>query len=87
MHFMAWAATSGAIAKLRIGSSIPHLTGVRLKTLDVVWPEPKVQASVAAFLDAAKTEVASMVVAQSENERTLAGLEQATLAEAFRGEL
>ncbi|MCA9998242.1 MAG: restriction endonuclease subunit S, partial [Anaerolineales bacterium] len=43
MHFMAWAATNGEIAKLHTGSAIPHLTGVKLKTLDVLWPEPEKQ--------------------------------------------
>jgi type I restriction enzyme S subunit len=87
MHFLAWAAKNGAIAKLRTGSAIPHLTGVRLKTLDVIWPEPVVQRQVVGMLDQIKLQVAEMQESQSENKTLLNEVEHSILAQAFRGEL
>ncbi|MCS6841143.1 MAG: restriction endonuclease subunit S [Roseiflexaceae bacterium] len=87
MHFIAWAAERGDIAKLRTGSAIPHLTGVKLNTLKVIWPKREVQYQVAATLDQIKTEIAQMQVSQTENSALLDQTEQTILAHAFRGEL
>lgn len=87
MHFMAWAAKNGAISELQTGSAIPHLTGVKLKTLDVIWPEPTVQQQVIAVLDSIQRDTTEMQTIQSENAALLNQMEQAILAKAFSGEL
>ena len=87
MHFMAWAAKNGAISELQTGSAIPHLTGVKLKTLDVIWPEPTVQQQVIAVLDSIQRDTTEMQTIQSENAALLNQMEQAILTQAFRGEL
>jgi restriction endonuclease S subunit len=86
MHFMAWAAKNGAIAELRTGSAIPHLTGVRLKTLELIWPESDVQQQTAARLDDVQQSVKEMQSMQAENISVLHMMEEAILAQAFRGE-
>ncbi|MCS7016674.1 MAG: restriction endonuclease subunit S [Gemmatales bacterium] len=87
MHFIAWAAEHGAIAELRTGSAIPHLTGVKLKTLEVIWPEPRVQHQVVVTLDQIKAEITEMRVSESENALLLDQIEQSILFQGFRGEL
>lgn len=87
MHFMAWAASNGEIAKLHTGSAIPHLTGVKLKTLNVLWPEPQKQLQIVAFLDSVKVEINEMARNNEDSELQLVELEQSVLAQAFRGDL
>ena len=87
MHFMAWAATNGEIAKLHTGSAIPHLTGVKLKTLDVLWPEPEKQFYITAYLDSVNSEISEMTCTNQETKLQVEELEQSILAQAFRGEL
>ena len=85
MHFMAWAAKNGAISELRTGSAIPHLTGIKLKTLDVIWPEPTVQKQVVAVLDNIQRDTTEIQTIQSENAALLNQMEQSILVQAFRG--
>lgn len=88
MHFMAWAAKNGAIARLMTGAAIPHLTGVKLKTLDVIWPDRIIDLhKVATFLDSAQLEVSEMQSTNDNDRMLLEQMEQAILAQAFRGEL
>lgn len=87
MHFMAWEAKNGAVSKLRTGSAIPHLTGVKLKTLDVIWPEPVVQQQVVALLDSIQREIIEIQGVESEQASLVDYVEQAILTQALRGEL
>ena len=87
MHFLAWAATNGAIANLRTGSAIPHLTGIKLKMLDVIWPEPSVQQEVVNILDGIQAELRNLNAIRDETITVVQQLEQSILAQAFRGEL
>jgi type I restriction enzyme S subunit len=87
MHFIAWASTSGAIAELRTGSAIPHLTGVRLKTLEVVWPSTSEQYRIVKYLDGVQAQVTELKRLQTESAAELKRLSGAVLARAFRGEL
>ena len=87
MHFVAWASTSGAIAELRTGSAIPHLTGVRLKTLEVIWPTTSEQHGIVAYLDSVQAHVVELQRLQAQSATELERLEGAILARAFRGEL
>ena len=79
--------TSVAIAELRTGSAIPHLTGVRLKTLEVIWPAPPDQHRIVAHVDEVKAHVAALKRALEATVSELERLEQAILARAFQGEL
>jgi type I restriction enzyme S subunit len=85
MHFIAWASTSGAIAELRTGSAIPHLTGVRLKTLEVIWPRIPEQERVVEYLDSVQSETRDLKRIQAESTAELDRLEQSILARAFQG--
>jgi type I restriction enzyme S subunit len=87
MHFIAWASTNGAIAELRTGSAIPHLTGVRLKTLEVVWPSISEQHRIVEYLDGVQAQVTELKRLQAESAAELERLSGAVLARAFRGEL
>lgn len=87
MHYMAWATRNGAIAKLRTGAAIPHLTGVKLKTLDVIWPDPRVQIEVTDYLDSVGRGIKEMQNTQQDDYKWFQEMEQAILNQAFRGEL
>jgi type I restriction enzyme S subunit len=87
MHYMAWATRNGAIAKLRTGAAIPHLTGVKLKTLDVIWPEPKIQIEITDYLDSVGCGIKDMQNTQQDDCKWFQEMEQSILNQAFRGEL
>lgn len=87
MHYMAWSSKNGAIAQLKTGAAIPHLTGASLSTLDVVWPDPIEQKKVVIHLDTVSDEIKAMQMENKENSLLLTQLEQSFLAQAFRGEL
>ena len=87
MHFMAWVAKNGAIARLMTGAALPHLTGIKLKTLDVIWPDPDIQSEIVYYLDSVAGEIEAMHDANRSDEKLLAQMERAILAQAFRGEL
>jgi len=87
MHYMAWATRNGAIAKLRTGAAIPHLTGVKLKTLNVIWPEPQIQIEVTDYLDSVGRGIKEMQDTQQDDCKWFQEMEQAILNQAFRGEL
>lgn len=87
MHYMAWSAKSGEIAKLKTGATIPHLTGASLKTLDVIWVDPIEQKRVVAYLDVIGSESKELQKGNQENADLITQLEQSLLSQAFRGEL
>jgi type I restriction enzyme S subunit len=87
MHFIAWASTNGAIAELRTGSAIPHLTGIRLKTLEIIWPTASEQHRIVDYLDGVQAQVAELKRLQAASAAELEQLGGAVLARAFQGEL
>jgi type I restriction enzyme S subunit len=87
LHYMAWASSNGAIAKLKTGAAIPHLTGVKLKTLDVIWPDPDKQVQIVEYLDSIKKEIDEMGILQNADTQLIQNLEQSILTQAFKGEL
>jgi type I restriction enzyme S subunit len=87
MHFIAWASVNGAIAELRTGSAIPHLTGVRLKTLEVIWPTTSEQRRIVGYLDGVQAQITELKRLQAASAAELERLSGAVLARAFRGEL
>ena len=90
-HFMLqhlfWAANQGHWAELKTQTTIPHLTGVKLKSYPVVVPPLPEQRRIVAELDALQSEVNALKRLQADTAAELDTLLPTVLDRAFKGEL
>jgi type I restriction enzyme S subunit len=87
LHHLLWAAREGHWSKLKTQTTIPHLTGVKLKTYPVILPPLPVQERTISELDALQREVDKLKRLQAEASTQLNALFPAVLAKAFSGAL
>ncbi len=84
---MFWAANEGHWLELKTQTTIPHLTGVKLKAYHVFVPPLPEQRQIVSKLDALQAEVDALKRLQAEATAELAALLPAILDKAFKGEL
>jgi type I restriction enzyme S subunit len=87
LHHLFWAASEGHWLALKTQTTIPHLTGVKLKAYLVAVPSLPEQRRIVAELDALQAEVDTLKCLQSETAVELNALLPAVLDRAFKGEL
>ncbi|MDR0816008.1 MAG: restriction endonuclease subunit S [Desulfovibrio sp.] len=87
LHHLFWAADEGHWLALKTQTTIPHLTGVKLKAYSIVVPTLPVQRRIVAELDTLQTQVDALKCLQAETAAELDALLPAVLDRAFKGEL
>lgn len=87
LHHLFWAAHEGHWIELKTQTTIPHLTGVKLKAYPVFIPPLTYQRKIVAELDSLKSEINNMKMLQTETTAELDALLPAILDRAFKGEL
>ena len=87
LHHLFWAADQGHWRALKTQTTIPHLTGVKLKAYPVYVPPLHEQHRIVAELDILRAEVDNLKHLQAETSAELNALLPAILDRAFKGEL
>jgi type I restriction enzyme S subunit len=87
LNHLFWAANEGHWQELKTQTTIPHLTGVKLKAYQVFVPPLAEQRQIVAELDALQTEVDALKRLQAETAAELDALLPSILDRAYKGEL
>jgi type I restriction enzyme S subunit len=87
LHHLFWAAHEGHWHELKTQTTIPHLTGVKLKAYSVYIPPISDQGHIVAYLDGLQAKVDGLKKLQAETADELAALLPSILDKAFKGEL
>jgi type I restriction enzyme S subunit len=87
LHHLFWAANEGHWLELKTQTTIPHLTGVKLKAYAVFVPPLPKQRWIVSELDALQAEVDALKRLQAETAQELDALLPSILDRAFKGEL
>lgn len=87
LNHLFWAASEGHWLELKTQTTIPHLTGVKLKAYPVFIPSIEEQHHIVAELDALQAEVDALKRHQADTAAELGALLPAILDRTFRGEL
>jgi type I restriction enzyme S subunit len=87
LHHLFWAAHEGHWHELKTQTTIPHLTGVKLKAYKVCVPPLSEQRRIVDYLDGLHAKVDALKKLQAETAAELAALLPSVLDKAFKGEL
>lgn len=87
LHHLFWAAHEGHWLELKTQTTIPHLTGIKLKAYSVCVPPVSEQRRILTYLDGLQARVDTLKKLQSETAAELAALLPSILDKAFKGEL
>jgi len=87
LHHLFWAANEGHWHEIKTQTTIPHLTGIKLKAYQVFVPPIPEQRRIVNELDTLQAEVDALKRLQAETAAELDALLPAILDRAFKGEL
>jgi type I restriction enzyme, S subunit len=87
LHHIFWAAEQNHFFGLKTQTTIPHLTGVKLKAYDIYLPPLDEQRRIVAYLDDLQGKVNELRELQSASGEELSALMPSILDKAFKGEL
>ena len=87
LHHLFWAANAGHWQGMKTQTTIPHLTGIKLKAYSIFLASPTEQRRIVAELDALQAEVDRLKALQAETAAELDALLPSLLDRAFKGEL
>ena len=87
LHHLFWAANAGHWQGMKTQTTIPHLTGIKLKAYSIFLASPTEQRRIVAELDALQAEVDRLKALQAETAAELDALLPYLLDRAFKGEL
>lgn len=87
LHHIFWAAEQNHFFDLKTQTTIPHLTGVKLKAYDIYLPPLDEQRRIVAYLDGLQAKVNALRELQSQTGAELDALMPSILDKAFKGEL
>jgi len=87
LYHIFWAAEQGHFADLKTQTTIPHLTGVKLKAYSIYLPPLDEQRRIVAYLDGLQAKVNALRELQVKGGEELSALMASVLDRAFKGEL
>jgi type I restriction enzyme, S subunit len=87
LHHLFWAADEGHWRELKTQTTIPHLTGVKLRAYPVYVPPFTIQQQIVGELDALEAEINKLKRLQADTATKLDALLPSILNRAFTGEL
>jgi type I restriction enzyme S subunit len=87
LHHIFWAAEQQHFQGIKTQTTIPHLTGVKLKAYNIYLPPLDEQRRIVAYLDSLQARVDALRRLQAESQRELEALLPSILDRAFKGEL
>ncbi|HAX68513.1 MAG TPA: hypothetical protein DCY14_02810 [Anaerolineae bacterium] len=87
LYHIFWAAEQGHFADLKTQTTIPHLTGVKLKAYNIYLPPLDEQRRIVAYLDGLQAKVNALQELQSQSQEELDALLPSVLDRAFKGGL
>jgi len=87
LHHIFWAAEQNHFREIQTQTTIPHLTGVKLKAYKIYLPPLEEQRRLVAYLDRLQAQVSALRAAQSATQKELDALMPSILDKAFKGEL
>jgi type I restriction enzyme S subunit len=82
-----WGAEQKHFFDLKTQTTIPHLTGVKLKAYKVFLPPLEEQRRLVAYLDGLQAQISQLRLRQEETQKELDALMPSILDKAFKGEL